>query len=303
MKKLGFLILATGLLLAGCGNSGSNAADSGQASNESSASGAASGNVEILAVGSTALQPLVQAAQESFISENPNYMITVQGGGSGTGLSQVEAGAVTIGNSDVFAEEKDGVDASKLVDHKVAVVGMAPVVNKEVGVKDISKQDLIDIFTGKTKNWSELGGKDQEIAVINRASGSGTRATFEKWGLDGAETIQTQEQDSSGTVRKIVAETPGAISYLALSYLDDSLQALTIDGVEATPENIATNDWKIWSYEHMYTNGEPDANVKTFLDYMLSDDIQQGVVKELGYLPITEMKVERSVEGEVTNIN
>ena len=303
MKKLGFLILATGLLLAGCGNSGSNAADSGQASNESSASGAASGNVEILAVGSTALQPLVQAAQESFTSENPNYMITVQGGGSGTGLSQVEAGAVTIGNSDVFAEEKDGVDASKLVDHKVAVVGMAPVVNKEVGVKDISKQDLIDIFTGKTKNWSELGGKDQEIAVINRASGSGTRATFEKWGLDGAETIQTQEQDSSGTVRKIVAETPGSISYLALSYLDDSLQALTIDGVEATPENIATNDWKIWSYEHMYTNGEPDANVKTFLDYMLSDDIQQGVVKELGYLPITEMKVERSVEGEVTNIN
>ena len=303
MKKLGFLILATGLLLAGCGNSGSNAADSGQASNESSASGAASGNVEILAVGSTALQPLVQAAQESFTSENPNYMITVQGGGSGTGLSQVEAGAVTIGNSDVFAEEKDGVDASKLVDHKVAVVGMAPVVNKEVGVKDISKQDLIAIFTGKTKNWSELGGKDQEIAVINRASGSGTRATFEKWGLDGAETIQTQEQDSSGTVRKIVAETPGAISYLALSYLDDSLQALTIDGVEATPENIATNDWKIWSYEHMYTNGEPDANVKTFLDYMLSDDIQQGVVKELGYLPITEMKVERSVEGEVTNIN
>lgn len=303
MKKLGFLILATGLLLAGCGNSGSNAADSGQASNESSASGAASGNVEILAVGSTALQPLVQAAQESFTSENPNYMITVQGGGSGTGLSQVEAGAVTIGNSDVFAEEKDGVDASKLVDHKVAVVGMAPVVNKEVGVKDISKQDLIDIFTGKTKNWSELGGKDQEIAVINRASGSGTRATFEKWGLDGAETIQTQEQDSSGTVRKIVAETPGAISYLALSYLDDSLQALTIDGVEATPENIATNDWKIWSYEHMYTNGEPDANVKTFLDYMLIDDIQQGVVKELGYLPITEMKVERSVEGEVTNIN
>lgn len=303
MKKLGFLILATGLLLAGCGNSGSNAADSGQASNESSASGAASGNVEILAVGSTALQPLVQAAQESFTSENPNYMITVQGGGSGTGLSQVEAGAVTIGNSDVFAEEKDGVDASKLVDHKVAVVGMAPVVNKEVGVKDISKQDLIDIFTGKIKNWSELGGKDQEIAVINRASGSGTRATFEKWGLDGAETIQTQEQDSSGTVRKIVAETPGVISYLALSYLDDSLQALTIDGVEATPENIATNDWKIWSYEHMYTNGEPDANVKTFLDYMLSDDIQQGVVKELGYLPITEMKVERSVEGEVTNIN
>lgn len=302
MKKLGLLFFATGLLLAGCGSSG-DSADSSQAASGSASSGSATTeNVEILAVGSTALQPLVQAASESYASENPNYTITVQGGGSGTGLSQVEAGAVTIGNSDVFAEEKDGVDASKLVDHKVAVVGMAPVVNKEVGVTDISKQDLIGIFTGKITNWSELGGADQEIAVINRASGSGTRATFEKWGLDGAETIQTQEQDSSGTVRKIVAETPGAISYLALSYIDDTIQALTIDGVEASAENIADNQWTIWSYEHMYTNGEPDANVKAFLDYILTDDVQQGVVKELGYLPITDMKVERSVDGDVTNV-
>lgn len=301
MKKLGLLFFATGLLLAGCG-SGSASTESSQASGGSSSGAASNENVEILAVGSTALQPLVEAAGESFSADNPNYTITVQGGGSGTGLSQVEAGAVTIGNSDVFADEKDGVDASKLVDHKVAVVGMAPVVNKDAGVTDLSQQDLIDIFTGKVKNWSELGGADQEISVINRASGSGTRATFEKWGLDGAETIQTQEQDSSGTVRKIVAETPGAISYLALSYLDDSIQALSLDGVEATPENIADNKWPIWSYEHMYTNGEPDANVKAFLDYIMTDDVQQGIVIELGYLPITDMKVERSVDGEVTNV-
>lgn len=301
MKKLGLLFFATGLLLAGCGSGGAST-ESSQASGGSSSGTASNENVEILAVGSTALQPLVEAAGESFSADNPNYTITVQGGGSGTGLSQVEAGAVTIGNSDVFADEKDGVDASKLVDHKVAVVGMAPVVNKDAGVTDLSQQELIDIFTGKVKNWSELGGADQEISVINRASGSGTRATFEKWGLDGAETIQTQEQDSSGTVRKIVAETPGAISYLALSYLDDSIQALSLDGVEATPENIADNKWPIWSYEHMYTNGEPDANVKAFLDYIMTDDVQQGIVIELGYLPITDMKVERSVDGEVTNV-
>ncbi|MCD5190331.1 phosphate ABC transporter substrate-binding protein PstS family protein [Enterococcus casseliflavus] len=301
MKKLGLLFFATGLLLAGCGSGGAST-ESSQASGGSSSGAASNENVEILAVGSTALQPLVEAAGESFSADNPNYTITVQGGGSGTGLSQVEAGAVTIGNSDVFADEKDGVDASKLVDHKVAVVGMAPVVNKDAGVTDLIQQELIDIFTGKVKNWSELGGADQEISVINRASGSGTRATFEKWGLDGAETIQTQEQDSSGTVRKIVAETPGAISYLALSYLDDSIQALSLDGVEATPENIADNKWPIWSYEHMYTNGEPDANVKAFLDYIMTDDVQQGIVIELGYLPITDMKVERSVDGEVTNV-
>ncbi|MGX7162470.1 phosphate ABC transporter substrate-binding protein PstS family protein [Enterococcus massiliensis] len=288
MKKIGFFLALTGIILAGCGSSGSNGSEE---------------TTKIVAVGSTALQPLVEAAQTSFTAENPNYSISVQGGGSGTGLSQVAEGAVTIGNSDVFAEERDGIDADKLFDHRVAVVGMAPVANKENGVENITKQQLVDIFTGKITNWQEIGGKNQEIAVINRASGSGTRATFEKWGLDGAQTIQSQEQDSSGTVRKIVAETPGAISYLALSYLDDSLQTLSVDGVEPTPETIQTNEWKIWSYEHMYTKGEPEEAVKKFLDYMLEEEIQQGPVKELGYLPITEMKVERSVDGEVTELN
>lgn len=299
MKKITNILLLTTILVAGCAGSGTDKPDS---SAEASSQMGKNEAVEITAVGSTALQPLVDAARESFETENTNYTISVQGGGSGTGLSQVESGAVTIGNSDVFAEEKEGVDAESLVDHKVAVVAMAPVVNKEVGVTDITKEELIDIFTGETTNWKELGGQDQEIAVINRASGSGTRATFEKWGLDSAKTLQSQEQDSSGTVKKMVAETPGSISYLALSYIDDSLQTLSIDGIAPSKEAIQTNEWSIWSYEHMYTKGEPDAQVKAFLDYILSEDIQNGPVKELGYLPITEMKVERSVEGEVTEI-
>lgn len=295
MKKVLFTLGMIGVLLAGCG-SGSGNTDGSATQNNSSDSNE---QVKIVAVGSTALQPLVDAAQESFVQENPNYQISVQGGGSGTGLSQVEAGAVTIGNSDVFAEERDGVDASKLVDHKVAVVGMAPIVNKDTGVKDITKQELIDIFTGKITNWNEVGGKDQKINVVNRANGSGTRATFEKWGLDGATPIQSQEQDSSGTVRQLVSQTPGAISYLAFSYLDDSTQALSIDGVEPKEENVADNSWKIWSYEHMYTNGKPSPEVQKFLDYMMTEEIQEGPVKELGYLPITMMKVERDHEGNI----
>lgn len=300
MKKrlLSTIVLSVGLLIAGCGNQG---AATDESSNKAKDSGSDSNQpVKIVAVGSTALQPLVDAAKDQFVSEHANYTISVQGGGSGTGLSQVADGAVTIGNSDVFAEEKSGVDASKLVDHRVAVVGMGPVVNKDVGVKNISKQELIDIFSGKTKNWKDLGGKDQEIAVINRPSGSGTRATFEKWGLDGAKAVQSQEQDSSGTVRQIVSQTPGAISYLAFSYMDESTEALSIDNVKPTEENVADNSWKIWSYEHMYTKGQPDEDVKAFLDFMLTDDVQEGVVKELGYLPMTMMKVERDVTGTIT---
>lgn len=289
MKKLSAMLLLAGVFLAGCGN----ASSTGNSSTNSK-------QVQIVAVGSTALQPLVESAQEQFVAKNANYQITVQGGGSGTGLSQVASGSVQIGNSDVFAEEKDGVDASKLVDHQVAVVGMAPVVNKAVGVKNVTKDQLIAIFTGKVKNWQELGGKDQEIVVVNRASGSGTRATFEKWGLDGAKTIQAQEQDSSGTVKKIVSSTPGAISYLALSYIDDSLEAISLDGVAPTAENIETNDWPIWSYEHMYTKGKPAKEIKKFLDYMVSDEVQEGLVKELGYLPVTKMQVSRSADGQVT---
>ena len=289
MKKLPAMLLLAGVFLTGCGNASS-----------TENSSANSKQVQIVAVGSTALQPLVESAQEQFVAKNANYQITVQGGGSGTGLSQVASGSVQIGNSDVFAEEKDGVDASKLVDHQVAVVGMAPVVNKAVGVKNVTKDQLIAIFTGKVKNWQELGGKDQEIVVVNRASGSGTRATFEKWGLDGAKTIQAQEQDSSGTVKKIVSSTPGAISYLALSYIDDSIEALSLDGVTPTAENIETNDWPIWSYEHMYTKGKPTKEIKKFLDYMVSDEVQEGLVKDLGYLPVTKMQVSRSADGQVT---
>ena len=289
MKKLSAMLLLAGVFLAGCGNASS-----------TENSSANSKQVQIVAVGSTALQPLVESAQEQFVAKNANYQITVQGGGSGTGLSQVASGSVQIGNSDVFAEEKDGVDASKLVDHQVAVVGMAPVVNKAIGVKNVTKDQLIAIFTGKVKNWQELGGKDQEIVVVNRASGSGTRATFEKWGLDGAKTIQAQEQDSSGTVKKIVSSTPGAISYLALSYIDDSIEALSLAGVAPTAENIETNDWPIWSYEHMYTKGKPTKEIKKFLDYMVSDEVQEGLVKDLGYLPVTKMQVSRSADGQVT---
>ncbi|MCK8611474.1 phosphate ABC transporter substrate-binding protein PstS family protein [Apilactobacillus nanyangensis] len=258
-------------------------------------------NDKITAVGSTALQPLVEEAANDYQKDHKNISITVQGGGSGTGLSQLQAKAVTIGNSDVFAENQKGIKAKDIVDHQVAVVGITPVVNKGVGIKNISMNNLQKIFEGKITNWKQVGGKNIPIEVINRVKGSGTRNTFEANVMDGHSTVKAQEQDSNGTVRRIIATTPGAISYLSFSFVDKTIQSLSIDNVKPIDKNVETNAWKIWSYEHMYTAKKVSDNTKKFLEYMNSEKVQKGLVKKLGYISISDMKVKRDANNKVIN--
>lgn len=281
------LCLAALLMLVGCG---------GKQTTDNKTQGL-SGN--ITAVGSTAIQPLAEQAATQFMAKNPNVMIVVQGGGSGTGLTQVSQGAADIGNSDIFAEEKSGIDASQLVDHQVAVVGMAAVVNPAIKIDNLTSQQLVDIFTGKITNWSSVGGPDQKIVLVNRPKASGTRATFKKYALGGAEEAAGIEEDSSGTVRKIIKETPGAIGYLALSYLDGSVKAVNINGVEPNKDNIVTGKYPVWAYMHCYTKGKPSGAVEAFLSYMMTDDVQKTIVPQLGYIPGTEMKIVRDTAGNV----
>ncbi|APS42377.1 Phosphate ABC transporter, periplasmic phosphate-binding protein PstS [Weissella jogaejeotgali] len=259
--------------------------------------------VNITAVGSTALQPLVEAAGEDFAGENKGVYVNVQGGGTGTGLAQIQSGAVDLGNSDMFAGEKDAINDEKLVDHKVSVVGISPMINKEAKVDHLTKQQLIAIFTKKVTNWRQVGGADLPIILINRVTGSGTRATFEKWGLDGAKSSDSQEQESSGTVQSMVGSTPGAISYASFGYLNDSVVAPKIDGVTATNEHVISGKWPIWSYEHIYTNGQPTGEVKQFLAYIDSEHIQKTLVPKLGYISVHDMKVSRDENGKLSTVD
>ncbi|HYK74531.1 MAG TPA: substrate-binding domain-containing protein, partial [Pseudoneobacillus sp.] len=161
---------------------------------------------------------------------------------------------------------------------------------------------LIKVITGESTNWKELGGADAKIVLVNRPDSSGTRATFVKFGLDGKTPAEGITEDSSNTVKKIINETEGAIGYLALSYFtDDSVTPLSIDGVEATEENVTNGKFPIWAYEHSYTKGEAQGLAKAFIDYMMSEDIQTTLLKEQGYTAATSMKVERDAEGNQTN--
>ncbi|GBG97053.1 PstS family phosphate ABC transporter substrate-binding protein [Lactococcus termiticola] len=293
-KKIiaGLVAGAALLTLAACGNSNSSSSSTG--------SGAALSG-KIIAGGSTALQPMVQQASTEFMAKNTGVQITVQGGGSGVGLTQVSQGSFQIGDSDIFAEEKSGVDASKIEDNKVAVVGFAPIVNSKIKVENLTSKQLTDIFTGKITNWKEVGGDDQKITVVGRTAGSGTRVNFDKLALGGATEVDGPTQDASGSVVTLVGQTPGAISYVAFSYMNNSkdIKPLSLDGVKPTEENVQKNDWKVWSYEHMYVNKDKENKAeKEFIKYVSED---KATIKKLGYIAVSDMKVERDAAGKVSN--
>ncbi len=278
------VILMGTLVFSGCNSQPSSPEDSSDGEQTQSSTDALSGSITI--AGSTAMQPLVETAAAKFMDAHPDVSITVQGGGSGTGLSQVSNGAVDIGDSDVSAEEKlDGAAAKGLLDHQVIAQGFTAIVNKDVQVDSLTKQQLIDIFTGKVTNWNDVGGQDLKIVVVNRPTSSGTRSVFIAKALDGAQVVEgnTLTGDSNGTVLATVSQQPGAISYLGLAYLDDSIKALKIDNVEASVDSIIKGAYPVWSLGHMYTKGEPKEPVKSFLDFMASDEVSQ-IAREMKYV-------------------
>ena len=297
----GVAAAVAGLDLVGCGGSSAASYSDGAASDAKSVSGT------VNCSGATSFQKLVEYAATKFEDKYPDVTVAITGGGSGQGLSDVKDGKAQIGRSDVFAEEKLDADAAaKLEDHTVAVVGMGPIVNAKVDVDSLTTDQLKGIFTGAITDWSEVGGTAGKIQVIERKAGSGTRATFENAILKGEKAPDSfapvAEEDSSGTVVEKIQATEGAISYLAFSYFDESkFKALKVDGVDPTAENVCSGKFNIWAYEHMYTAKDADDATKAFIDFMMSDDVQGSLVEEEGFIPASDMKVQKDAKGNVTS--
>jgi phosphate transport system substrate-binding protein len=286
--KLIFAFLLVAVFLVGC-NTQKN-------TNKKNQTGGGKLSGTITAAGSTALQPLAEEAATEFMSNNPGVSITIQGGGSGTGVNQVTSGAVQIGNSDVPATEKlsDPALAKGLVETKVAGIGYSIIVNKEVTVTSLTLKQIQDIFTGTITNWKDVGGKDEKINVINRPAASGTRAAFEKTVMSGVKINDSvgTVQDSNGAVEQAINSTPGTISYLANSYLvGDKKNALTIvqiNGNDSSIDNITNGKYPFYSYEYMITKGDLMDPVKSYIDFVKGDDFS-AKVEEMGYISMSKM--------------
>jgi phosphate transport system substrate-binding protein len=304
-RRLSAVIVMTGLLAAACSGSATPSPSTGggasvapaASTGTSSDAPAASGSVacttgSITAAGSTALQPLVDKAGKDYQAACAGSTVNVQGGGSGTGLTQVSQGAIQIGNSDVTAESKlQSPDAAALVDHIVAKQGWVMVVNPDVtGLTNLTSAQATDIWTGKVTNWKDVGGNDEAIVLILRPESSGTRATFKKLVLGGAQeaTGQALTEDSNGAVVTAVKGTPGSTSVIGFAYYQQNLgqvNALKLDGTEATVDNMKSGAYKLSADGHMYTKGEPDGLTKSFLDYVLGPIVQGTTIPSLFYAP------------------
>ena len=237
-------------------------------------------------VGSTSMEKLANALSEAFMEEHPDVTVTAEFVGSGAGIEAVTNGTTDIGNSS--RSLKDEEKAAGVVENVVAIDGIAVCVDPANEVADLTKEQLTNIYNGTVTNWKEVGGADEPIIVIGREAGSGTRGAFEELVdlVDGCK--YANELDSTGAVIAKVASTPGAIGYASLDALDDSVKSLSLEGVEATAENIKAGNYFLSRPFVMATKGEISEQndlVQAWFDFVLGDEGQQ-IASEVGLITV-----------------
>ncbi len=236
--------------------------------------------------GSTSMEKLSNAAAESFMEANPGVTVTAEFTGSSAGVEAVTAGSVDIGNSSRAL--KDSEKEAGVVENIVAIDGIAVVVDPANTVAGLTKQQLTDIYTGAVKNWSEVGGQDSVIIVVGREAGSGTRGAFEEILEVEDACTYANELDSTGAVMAKVASTPGAIGYVSLDVIDDSVIAVALDGVEPTVDNIKSGSYFLSRPFVMATKGEISQQseaVQAWFNYLASEEGKE-VITAVGLITV-----------------
>lgn len=291
------ILAVTTLVACGNGDATANTASSAEASSAAESTVAASSEVastettaglsgSISMVGSTSMEKLANALSEAFMEKYPDVTVTAEFVGSGAGVEAVTNGTADIGNSS--RSLKDEEKAAGVVENVVAIDGIAVCVDPANEVANLTKEQLTNIYNGTVTNWKEVGGADEPIIVIGREAGSGTRGAFEELVdlVDGCK--YANELDSTGAVIAKVASTPGAIGYASLDALDDSVKALSLEGVEATAENIKAGNYFLSRPFVMATKGEISEQndlVQAWFDFVLGDEGQQ-VASEVGLITV-----------------
>ena len=281
MKKLLTVLLAL-LMVLGLSACSNNSAADRNTDKENNQIETLSGKLSLS--GSTSMEKVCEALAETFMEEYPDVTVTVEYTGSGAGIESVTSKMVDIGNSSRAL--KDTEKEKGVVENVIAIDGIAVITNNSNEVENLTKEDLIKIYTGEIKNWKELGGKDENIVVLGREAGSGTRGAFEELLGIVDSCVYAGELDSTGGVKAKVASTEGTIGYVSLDVVDDTVKALKLDGVEATEANIKAGSYLLSRPFVMATNGEISAQneiVQTWFDYIKSAKGQE-VIKSVGLI-------------------
>ena len=297
VKKMMAILTAATMVAAGvmgCGSSDTNAGannsndntttqtESQATDNHTADNTNLSGSVTL--AGSTSMEKLANAMNEAFMEKYPNVSATAEFTGSSAGIESLAAGSVDIGDaSRALSDDEKG---QGIVENIVAIDGIAVITDTDNTITDIKSEDLAKVYTGEITNWKDLGGKDEQIVVIGREAGSGTRDAFEEL-MDVKDSCKyAQELDSTGAVLAKVAATPGAIGYVSLDVLDDTVNGLKINSVEPTEENILAGTYVLQRPFVMATKGEiseQSEQVQAYFDFINSED-GQNVIKSVGLI-------------------
>lgn len=261
------VVIVASSLIIGCGSSDTTMSKKGN-------------DTTIAISGSTSVGPLVELEEEEFEANNQGVTIEINQTGSSSGIKDTISGTTEIGMS---SRELTNEESKNLKEVTIAVDGIGVVVNKNNPVKNLTLEQIKDIFTGKITNWSEVGGEDKEIVVVSREEGSGTRTAFQEiLNYSTEDTVKNAiVNNSTGATKVMVEENDNAIGYMSIGYIDDSIASVNVDGVEATADNVKSGEYKIQRpFLLVYKEGALSEEGQEFIDFILSDKGQAIVAEE-----------------------